>query len=64
MFAEFHAKLSNPSCLLSGRKERASEERKNDLASGREMASYNVDNLGIESPAFERFIFINLLVRK
>ena len=64
MFAESHAKLSNPSCLLSGRKERVSEERKNDLASGREMASYNVDNLGIESPAFERFIFINLLVRK
>ena len=64
MFAESHAKLSNPSCFLSGRKEMASEERKNDLSSGREMAGSNVDNLGIESPAFERFIFINLLVRK
>lgn len=34
------------------------------LASGREMASYKVENLGMESPAFLTFILINLSVRK
>ena len=38
--------------------------RKNHPASGREMASYKLNNLVKESPAFERFIFINLSVRK
>ena len=52
-------------CLQSNHSKVEEEEReKNDLASGREMDSYKVDNLGIESPAFERFIFINLSVRK
>ena len=54
-----HPKFSNHSCILSGRKERASEERgKNDPVIGREMASYKVNNLVIDSPAFEIFIFI------
>ena len=34
------------------------------LASGREMASYDVENLGIDSAAFKGFIFNNLSVRK
>ena len=37
----------------------ASEERgKNDPVIRREMASYKVNNLVIDSPAFERFLFI------
>ena len=39
------------------------KREKNDPASGREMASYKANNLVIESPAFERCIFINLSVR-
>ena len=34
------------------------------LASGREMASYNLENFGMESPAPLSFIFNRLSVRK
>ena len=37
-------------------------EEKDDSASVREMASYKANNLVIDSPAFERCIFINLSV--